>query len=493
MAPPPRRRVRILHPQLLLDCGVGQSKAREVPAVAAAAVVAPAAVQAAEPAAEADRPLAASGRKTGGAPKRPLPQGAAVPAARPRAPLPKSRAARAKAETEDHEEDTAILQLGTAAPTCGEAQCPTVASAGAPVGASAPRAAAAGAPAAAGLAPGATAALAAAAPAAAAPLPAGARLASAGPELRLGRERLAASDVARLEEAMFLNDSVINFFLHLLVRYIAPCVQPAQTHAFSTQFFAQLTGRGVASGEEGWENVRTWTKRVPDLLGHRCLLVPINEATPACHWWLVAVAMPGLVEPRGSGLGPPAPGRIYLLDSLPSQEPEREEFRCRVIRFLRGYLAREEEEERSRAASCGEALRLRAGPPLRRLPCEVVDAPAQENGADCGVFVLELCGELLLRGAAQGTADLARRGPHGPRGWFGQERASARRASLRAVAAALAAEAGRRGCEDVAALLGGPAGPSGEAAEPGPLLRQVRELWALPCRGEGQRLAASAL
>lgn len=252
----------------------------------------------------------------------------------------------------------------------------------------------------------------------------------------------------------------MNFFLRLIKDYLLPDAQSAaEMHVFNTRFFTQLTGRGAASGEEGWANVRTWTKRVASVLGHRCLLVPINDAMPACHWWLAAVVLPG-AEAAGAG-------RIFLLDSLPplAGPAEREEAHSRAVRFLRGYLAREDEEERRRAGAGAEGPR-RAG--LRRLPFEAAEAPLQENGSDCGVFVLELCAELLARGAGA-AAGLGLGGAGGPRAWFGQRRVAWRRGVLRAVAAALWAEARARGCADVAELLGRGAGA--------PALGRVLELW----------------
>jgi len=300
-------------------------------------------------------------------------------------------------------------------------------------------------------------------------------------ELRLGRQALSERDRSRLEEGFFLNDSVMNFFIQLLTRYIMVSDRSREVHIFSTQFFTQLTGRGVASGQEGWMNVRTWTKRVPDVLGHRCLLVPINEATPSgCHWWVAAVELPAAA---GATEGPKI-GRLFQLDSLPSEEPEREEFRSKVIRFLRGYLQKEDEQRRSggsTAASTSSAV----GPPLRRLPFEVSDAPEQENGCDCGVFVLELCAELLRRGGECGEL---RGSGAGPKAWFGQQRASARRRVMREVAALLVEEAELQGCSDVATLLGEPsavspgstatASASAEPSSSTALLARVRSLWA---------------
>jgi len=296
-------------------------------------------------------------------------------------------------------------------------------------------------------------------------------------ELRLGKETITKEDLARLEESSLLNDSLMNFFICLVKDYLLPDAPPAEhTHVFNTRFFTQLTGRGAASGEEGWENVRTWTKRVSSVLGHRCLLVPINDATPACHWWLAAVALP-----RAGGS---QPGRIFLLDSLPplAAAPEREEAHSRAVRFLRGYVAREDEEERRKAG--GEAnekpgaCSRRPGPSLRRLPCEVSEAPLQENGSDCGVFVLELCAEFLSRGAEDGLACLGRKGSDGPRGWFGQRKATWRRKVLRDISSALWVEAEKQSHAGVAELLGGPCKQT-------PLLKQLLCMWSSAPPAEG--------
>ncbi|CAK0793078.1 unnamed protein product [Prorocentrum cordatum] len=51
---------------------------------------------------------------------------------------------------------------------------------------------------------------------------------------------------------------------------------------------------GAASGDEGWENVKGWTKRVA-LFSYRYLLLPVNSVTVSSvrHWWLAVVKLRG--------------------------------------------------------------------------------------------------------------------------------------------------------------------------------------------------------
>jgi len=306
-------------------------------------------------------------------------------------------------------------------------------------------------------------------------------------ELSLGKEVLHQRDRDRLRDGYFLNDNVMNFFLHLISRYIVPRDTANQVHVFSTRFFAQLISRNVSSGKEGWANVRNWTRKI-DVLSYRTLLFPINEETPAgCHWWLAVVELP-----RGEQAG-----RLYLLDSIPSEEPARESFRMKVVQFLRGYLQREFEE---RANVEGRSN----WPPLRRLPFEQSAAPLQENGCDCGVFVLELSEELMRRAgcceelrSSTGSHALLGHAGHeheetedgsvtGAQAWFDQTRASARRQAMRDVSKLLLS----RGRETLKRNGSGAAvadlNDMLEAAlhqmqtEPNDLLATMRRLWSEP-------------
>ncbi|CAE8708816.1 unnamed protein product [Polarella glacialis] len=258
--------------------------------------------------------------------------------------------------------------------------------------------------------------------------------------LRLDGIALTGRDIQLLGDERCLNDSVLDFFLRLVMHLVAPDNLKGDVYLASTFFFQKLTSGGVANGEEGWHNVRRWTRSLPrGLLGQRFVIVPINEQN--IHWWLAVVC-----NPR-KALQPPLPSetvkvgetpRIVCLDS--AQEPPPH---CRVVAFLRGYLWREW-RERDPSASDGEKLEK----VTERLQAVSADVPKQANCYDCGIFIIEfLCHLLTSKTALQGLG-LA---PH--RHWFGQERVSHRRKRLCWVALLLTAEAQRRSEHDVGRLL----------------------------------------
>merc|ERR1719382_1777502 len=112
--------------------------------------------------------------------------------------------------------------------------------------------------------------------------------------LRLDGIELTARDVKLLEGEKCLNDSILDFFLRLIVEVVAPERLRDDIYVASTFFFQKLTSGGVASGEEGWENVQRWTRSLEDgLLAKRFVIVPINELN--LHWWLAVICHPGRV------------------------------------------------------------------------------------------------------------------------------------------------------------------------------------------------------
>ena len=93
-----------------------------------------------------------------------------------------------------------------------------------------------------------------------------------------GSVALRQSDLQRLNEGYYLNDSLIDFEL----KRRAPALERSRAVAFTSFFLEQLARGGHAS-------VSSWTRRI-DVFAQRFLLFPVHEGE---HWSLAIVCHPG--------------------------------------------------------------------------------------------------------------------------------------------------------------------------------------------------------
>jgi len=268
--------------------------------------------------------------------------------------------------------------------------------------------------------------------------------------LRLDGIELRAHELDLLGEEKFLNDSVIDFFLKLIVDVVAPPNLRNDLHVTSSFFFSKLTAAGVTNGEEGWENVQRWTRAMPNgLLSQKFIAVPVNEQN--IHWWLAVVCHPRTaLEGAAPAANAGESSRIVCLDSAVEPPPKG-----RTMGFLRGYLWREWcERHEAAAASLGHAgqtseqqqkVKIERAMAMKAV---IGDVPKQANGYDCGIFLIEYILHLIKSRSALASLGLA---PH--QHWFGQAVVSHRRKRLRAIAAYLRQEAQKRSEPDVGKLL----------------------------------------
>ena len=102
------------------------------------------------------------------------------------------------------------------------------------------------------------------------------------------------SDLPRLDEGEYLNDSLVEFYL----RYVAEKLNDEDSEVaktiywFNTYLFTSLT-KGKQGKRINYESVKKWTRSV-DIFNYDYIIVPINEAT---HWYVVIIAnLPSLVK-----------------------------------------------------------------------------------------------------------------------------------------------------------------------------------------------------
>lgn len=136
------------------------------------------------------------------------------------------------------------------------------------------------------------------------------------------------SDLERLDEGEYLNDSLISFYLRFLEHKIEE-QRPdlaKRLYFFNTFFFATLMSTHKGRKGFNYEGVQKWTRNV-DLFTYDYIVVPINEAA---HWYLAIICnLPALdrgLDPSNEEPGlpiEPAADNIGRLEeeSSPSSSP----------------------------------------------------------------------------------------------------------------------------------------------------------------------------
>ncbi|XP_039412740.1 sentrin-specific protease 2 isoform X1 [Corvus cornix cornix] len=152
-------------------------------------------------------------------------------------------------------------------------------------------------------------------------------------------------DICTLQPLGWLNDSIVNFYMSLLVERSKKEGYPA-VYAFNTFFYSKLS----STSHKG---VKKWTKGV-DIFKHDVLLVPIHLRI---HWTLLVVDL--------------REKAIKYFDSL-GQKGDH------ICKTVLKYLEEESKEKRNIELTASEWT-------LRSLGAEEI--PQQSNGSDCGVFV----------------------------------------------------------------------------------------------------------
>ena len=110
-----------------------------------------------------------------------------------------------------------------------------------------------------------------------------------------------AEDYCCLEKGVFLNDSIIDFFLKWLQFSKLKDKDRDRTHIFSTFFYKRLTttdrnksidkteGKNLSSAAKRYERIKRWTKNV-NIFEKDFVIVPINQHS---HWFVVVICFPG--------------------------------------------------------------------------------------------------------------------------------------------------------------------------------------------------------
>ncbi|WP_419241167.1 Ulp1 family isopeptidase [Cardinium endosymbiont of Nabis limbatus] len=172
----------------------------------------------------------------------------------------------------------------------------------------------------------------------------------------VGELQIKKEDLILLEGKKWLNDSIINAYLHMVVKRSEEKENQLlpKVHYFNSFFFKLL------SSPAGYEKVKRWTENI-DIFDYDLLLIPIHLGY---HWCLAVV-----------DFGKKA---INYYDSLGKSNKD-------CLNKLLDYLVKEIADKKQGQLNKAEW----------RLEC-LEGIPQQQNGYDCGVFVCQFANHVAL-------------------------------------------------------------------------------------------------
>ena len=111
------------------------------------------------------------------------------------------------------------------------------------------------------------------------------------PPPKSGGIPITTEDLACLEEGIYLNDVIIDFYLKYTFDHILTEEQRKKTYLFNSYFYKRLTQKSGSkySADLMHAQVKKWTRNV-DIFEKDFIIIPVNEH---CHWYLVVICFPG--------------------------------------------------------------------------------------------------------------------------------------------------------------------------------------------------------
>ena len=219
-------------------------------------------------------------------------------------------------------------------------------------------------------------------------------------------------NMKRLAGRAYVEDSVVDIYLKYLhlhkLQELNGGVDPRSIFVCSNHLYTQL--RAGAADPYAAKAVARWYKRV-DICSKRYILVPINQGTR--HWSLVLICNPGVMSDSELGQSGLGPAMLHFDSSFGLHEDNQ----VRVT--LGGWLCSrwwaaveakeraEKAEKEARGSDGGDSdeeneavLRGRNrqhADLLESIQVHKTSVMQQQNGVDCGVYVLMFAEELLKR------------------------------------------------------------------------------------------------
>ncbi|KAF2418381.1 cysteine proteinase, partial [Tothia fuscella] len=191
------------------------------------------------------------------------------------------------------------------------------------------------------------------------------------------------SDLEKLDDGEFLNDSIIEFYIRWMHEREKERgnLKNDQVYFFSTYFYSALTAPATGRRGLNYEAVQRWTSK-DDIFDHDFVVIPVNEHL---HWYLAVVCNLSKIKRkfeselgRRKSAGPPPKKyspetpAVVIIDSMGVG-------RSKTIANIKEYLIREADDKRGMTITKDDLQGMNAK----------VGIPQQENFYDCGVH---LCG-----------------------------------------------------------------------------------------------------
>ncbi|XP_050375868.1 probable ubiquitin-like-specific protease 2B isoform X2 [Argentina anserina] len=193
-------------------------------------------------------------------------------------------------------------------------------------------------------------------------------------------------DADLLQPEIFINDTLIDFY----IKYLENQIQPEEKHRFyffNSFFFRKLADLDkdpstVPGGRAAFQRVRKWTRKV-DLFEKDYIFIPVNFNL---HWTLVVICHPGEV-PRYKDGGSSTSAKVPCILHLDSLKGSHTGLKNHVQSYLWEEWKDKKKETSEEISSNFHNLRFLS-----------LELPQQENTYDCGLFLLHYL-ELFLEEA----------------------------------------------------------------------------------------------
>lgn len=196
-------------------------------------------------------------------------------------------------------------------------------------------------------------------------------------------------DLATLKDGVEVNDSIVDFFLMYISQSLDQDLLDS-IHVFSSFFYTRLSTR-VQTGEtfvlpgpdERFVKASQFTRRV-DIFKKKFIFIPVCRSG---HWFLSLIYnLPTLTSRRRKDDGCTVVP-ILMIDSI-VYGPDRKNFTCspssreQEANIIRSFI---EYEWRAKMSECPSPTPHFTS---KTMPVLYPKVPQQENGYDCGVFVM---------------------------------------------------------------------------------------------------------
>ena len=187
-----------------------------------------------------------------------------------------------------------------------------------------------------------------------------------------GSITITKNDIKTLDPGIYLNDTIIDFYLKYLYMGLLENSLQQNVHVFPVSFYTRLTrdpkegsmmymqemSSNLSRAEIRYNRVQRWLREV-NLLEKKLVLIPICEHA---HWFMIVLVNPGGEEPC-----------LLVLDSMGGGNTA-------ATTVIKEFL-----------------IRLRCNSNLVQTHIRIIcpSTPKQNNGFDCGIFVLHYAEKIL--------------------------------------------------------------------------------------------------